>query len=434
MSKKTVRIAVLVLLGVLLAILPGLVGCGEGVSQKEYDALAAELAATREQVTGLQAQYDALAAELAAAQQQVASLQAQLDIPVFQGLALVSLEDGVYHLSWIAATDNDTGQASIRYDVFESEQPGVENYDFPNPVASIVGATSIGVSGLDVTSPHYFIVRAVDRDGTSDQNTIEQTDRALHLTGAPNFRDLGGYINSDGKQIKWGLIYRSDDLTKLTDDDMARVNDLGLKRIVDLRHDKDIQRDGYDRTYAGNEAMYDLVPFNYGDPYLLEMEEAFQLTWDLRQVDFPNWYINVLEANKDGIREVFERYADPAQYPMLVHCSQGKDRAGVISALLLSLLHVPKTTIIEDYMLTSELVDIPKKIRDMQGYLELFADIVPEGVTVVDWMPLLSCVPDSMKNLLDYIDTEYNGVEGFLESIGITSGQQQAIRDVLLKD
>ena len=55
-------------------------------------------------------------------------------------------------------------------------------------------------------------------------------------------------------------------------------------------------------------------------------------------------------------------------------------------------------------------------------------------MTVVDWMPMLGCVQHSMNNLLDYIDTEYNGVEGFLESIGITSSQQQAIRDVLLKD
>jgi hypothetical protein len=152
MNKKTVRIVALVLLGVLLATLPGLVGCGKGVSQKDYDAVAAELAATQEQVT---------------------SLQAQLDIPVFQGLALASLEDSICHLSWIAATDNDTEQASIRYDVFDSEKPGVENYDFSNPVASIVGATHIDVSGLDATTPQYFIVRAVDQDGTSDQNTIE---------------------------------------------------------------------------------------------------------------------------------------------------------------------------------------------------------------------------------------------------------------------
>ena len=412
MSKKLIRIVALVLLGVLLATLPGLVGCGKGVSQKDYDALAAELTA---------------------AQQQVTSLQAQLDIPVFQGLALASLEDSICHLSWIAATDNDTEQASIKYDVFQSQKPGIENYDFSNPISFIVGATSIDVSGLDATTPQYFIVQAVDQDGTSDQNTIEQADRALYLSGAPNFRDFGGYINSEGTQVNWGLIYRSDHLAKLTDDDMARVNNLGLNRIMDLRQESERQRDP-DKTYAGNEAIYDLLPYAYGDPYLMSAEVPIELAWDVRLVDFSNWYINTLEANKDGIKEAFERYADPSQYPILVHCTAGKDRAGVTAALLLLLLDVPETTIVEDYMLTSELVDIQKKMDDMEGYLEGFASIVPAGVTVVDWMPMLGCVQHSMNNLLDYIDTEYNGVEGFLESIGITSSQQQAIRDVLLKD
>jgi protein-tyrosine phosphatase len=214
---------------------------------------------------------------------------------------------------------------------------------------------------------------------------------------------------------------------------MARVNNLGLNRIMDLRQESERQRDP-DKTYAGNEAIYDLLPYAYGDPYLMTAEVPIELAWDVRLVDFSNWYINILEANKDGIEEAFERYADPSQYPILVHCTAGKDRAGVTAALLLLLLDVPETTIVEDYMLTSELVDIQKKMDDMEGYLELFASIVPAGVTVVDWMPMLGCVQHSMENLLDYIDMEYNGVEGFLESIGITSSQQQAIRDVLLKD
>lgn len=424
--RNRIKLVMMVTLSLVLLTAGVLGGCAEGVSQENYDAVVAELAATQEQVTSLEA-------ELAAAQELLTSLQAQLDIPVFQGLASASLEDGIYHLSWTAATDNDTEQASIRYDVFETENPGIENYDFLNPISSIVGATSIDITSLDTTTRHYFIVQAVDQDGTSDQNTIEQADHALYLSGAPNFRDFGGYINSEGKQVNWGLIYRSDHLAKLTDDDMAMVNNLGLNRIMDLRQESERQRDP-DKTYSGNEAIYDLLPYAYGDPYLMSAEVPIELAWDVRLVDFPTWYINILEENKEPIKEAFEHYADPSQYPILVHCTAGKDRAGVTAALLLLLLDVPETTIVEDYMLTSELVDIQQEMDNMEGYLETFAAIVPEGVTIVDWMPMLSCVQDSMENLLDYIDTEYSGVDGFLESIGITSSQQQAIKDMLLKD
>jgi len=126
--------------------------------------------------------------------------------------------------------------------------------------------------------------------------------------------------------------------------------------------------------------------------------------------------------------------ADRTQYPLLFHCTQGKDRAGVISALVLMLLEVPDEVIVEDYMLTCELTasDIEARMQGLEIGLEAFSEIVPSGVTAEGWRPMLSCLRDSMENLIRHIETAYGGIEGFLGSIGITPEEQQTIRENLL--
>jgi protein-tyrosine phosphatase len=365
------------------------------------------------------------------------AIQAQTEsvTPAFAGLASVRLENDVFYLSWTVSVDDATDPSRLRYDVFASEIPGVENYDFRNPIASATGVVSVGIAGLDPTKRHYFIVRACDEDENCDQNTIERADRVLHLTGDPNFRDFGGYINSDGQQVAWGLLYRSGKLSKLTDNDVVVVNTLGLNRIFDLRNEHEILEDP-DRIYEDYEEKYDALPFLFlldkGLEAIADPVELVQL--DPRTIDFSNMYTHTMEANKENIKKVFERLTDSCQYPILEHCTAGKDRAGITAALVLLLLGVPKQTIVEDFALTCELTNVAAFARALGQLLEAFADIVPAGVTVEDWMPLIGCPTEAMVNLLAHIDTEYGGIEGFLTSIGITLCQQQAIRDILLKD
>jgi protein-tyrosine phosphatase len=358
--------------------------------------------------------------------------------PVFGGLDSVALENGVYHLSWDSAVDDETEVAAITYQVFEAGKSGLDEYDLASPIASLAGNTFIDISDLDTSIFHYFLVRACDEAGNCSDIAIEQALRSMGLEGAPNCRDIGGYVSSNGEQVKWGMFYRSDDLVGLTDGDMVKFEMLSLNRIIDFRQDSEFERDGYDETYEGNESIYDMLPFSYGDPYILSVELPDQLgaelAWDVRLVDYPNWYVNILEQNKDEIKQVFERFADPVQYPLLIHCSQGKDRAGVVSALVLLLLNVPESTILEDYMLTCELVDIEAKMMRLEMGLKMLSDIVPEGVTADDWRPMLGCLENTMVNLIDHIEAKYGGVEGVLESIGIMQDRQEIVREILLAD
>ena len=265
----------------------------------------------------------------------------------------------------------------------------------------------------------------------ADTNSDQQS-RVVQLTGAANFRDFGGYANSDGRQVKLGMLYRSDELTRLTQEDVPKMNSLGLNRIIDLRQKLEIQRTGFDTIYTENETKYDFRHFVYGDPYLMEAQVSIELAWDMKQVDFPSLYVNILEQNREGITQVFERFTDPSQYPVLVHCNQGKDRAGVISALVLLFLEIPEATVLDDYMLTSQLVDTERKLIEMQEYMQEFSGDLPHGTTADDWRPMLSCLPEAMENLFGHIEIEYNGVTNFLNSVGIDSEKQETIRNILL--
>lgn len=378
---------------------------------------------------------------LACGGEKEASPQPQVNQPpVFGGLASVTLEDGSYRLLWSAASDDATAPGSITYRVFSGDLPSFAAVDFSVPLLTVTGSTSAAIPGFDPAERRYFIVRACDEQGACDQNPLLQTSRTFALSTAPNLRDLGGYVNAQGRQIQWNRIFRSGELSDLGDTELAIVRGLGLKRFIDLRERLEIDRDGADRTFPGNEEIYDLLEFNVGDPYLVSApvdpaNPLSQLLWDVRRVDYPNWYVNILESNKEGIRQAFERFADPGQYPILFHCTQGKDRAGVLSALLLLLLEVPEDTIIEDYRLTCELTasDIEKKL-DLIGSILPNLSAAPPGITVEDWRPMLSCHEEAMENLIRYVGSRYGGIEGFLESIGITSAQQEAIRTVLLTE
>ncbi|MBM4462275.1 MAG: hypothetical protein FJ012_02920 [Chloroflexi bacterium] len=365
--------------------------------------------------------------------------------PTFDGLASVTFttSDNVYHLSWLAATDDHTPQSEITYRIFASTAPEVSSYDFSTSIASTVGATSLDITGLDSPQRYFFIVRAVDEQGLSDGNIRQQATRSLYLQNATNFRDLGGYTSKWGIQVKWGRIYRSNNLVTLTDDDLARVNSLGWHRMVDMRLDYDISRDGgMDRTYAGSETKYDMLPFNYGDPYLKSLvppgppiPATWPLSWDLSQVDWDNWYINIMEQNREGIKDIFDRFTDPSQYPIVLHCTQGKDRAGVVSALLLSLLDVPKATIVQDYMLTHDytLADINAKLGQIETMMSAFPSMFPPEVTLADWQKMVDCYQPAMENLLSYLDTQYGGVGGFLSQIGVDEIEQLEIMSLNLE-
>jgi protein-tyrosine phosphatase len=177
-------------------------------------------------------------------------------------------------------------------------------------------------------------------------------DRHIPLEGQPNFRDLGGYAAGDGRRIKWGVVYRSGELSQLSDNDMGKLGDLGIRSVVDLRSPEEVSARGEGRLPPGARVL----------PMPIASSDMFaKLIPMFLKGDFSKVPPDLLDKiNRILVRQFTEQYAgllralsDPANRPLVFHCTQGKDRAGFGAAMVLSALGVPWETVIEDYLLSN---------------------------------------------------------------------------------
>ncbi len=179
--------------------------------------------------------------------------------------------------------------------------------------------------------------------------------RHIELEGAHNFRDLGGYATEDGHKVRWGMFYRSDSLAKLTDADLAKLHELGIKLVCDFRSAEE-KAEEPDRLPAdGPPAVAELPIFDESFSPSAFREKITSGTLgdtDLRQM--------LIEGNRQFATRyapqyaaMLERLEQPSQLPALVHCTAGKDRTGFAAAVVLRTLGVPEETVYEDFLLTN---------------------------------------------------------------------------------
>ncbi|KUM74223.1 tyrosine-protein phosphatase [Streptomyces curacoi] len=174
-------------------------------------------------------------------------------------------------------------------------------------------------------------------------------DRHIRFEALHNFRDLGGWTTAEGHRVRPGRLYRTDSLGKLTQDtpDWSRFLSLGIRTVIDLRYPWEIEGQGRvpdHPSFTYHNLSIEHRPYNQAalapdvelGPYLAE---------------------RYLEMARDGTREIrgaLELVAKAAESdtPLAFHCASGKDRTGLLAALVLGLLRVPEATIIEDFTLT----------------------------------------------------------------------------------
>jgi protein-tyrosine phosphatase len=164
-----------------------------------------------------------------------------------------------------------------------------------------------------------------------------------------NFRDLGGYHAHDGRTVRWGVLYRSDSLGKLDGDDWDRFLALGVRTVIDLRYPWEISARGR-------------VPDSDGLAYVnLSVEHR---PYDQAEIDpevDPWRYLadRYAEVALDGVKELGQalEVIARADGPLVFHCASGKDRTGLLAALVLSLLGISEDQIGEDFALTELATD-----------------------------------------------------------------------------
>ena len=221
-------------------------------------------------------------------------------------------------------------------------------------VGSGKGTDSISVTDLDAAPRWYF--RLQPDSGTP----LVVADRSLHLASAPNFRDVGGYRTSNGKWVRMGVAYRGDALDKLTADENATLQTLGIKVICDLRTDAERAK-APDVVVPGTTVVIDNVAGTESAEEAAATEQLIRdalAAGDAETVkdEFAEIQVDLVTADaaQAAFGSVLHRLSDPANLPTVIHCTAGKDRTGWSTAALLTALGVPRDTVAADYLLSNE--------------------------------------------------------------------------------
>ncbi len=253
-----------------------------------------------------------------------------------------------------------------------------------------------------------------------------QMPRALALEGSWNVRDLGGYLTTDGRRVRYGCLYRGGALGGLTADDHQRLGALGLRAVCDLRSTQEVTAEP-DHLPPG--VRYQHVP-------LMTLEENSsqrirRLIVDPRalQTALPESYVMFLRDSPRVFGAVILHAADANALPLLFHCTAGKDRTGLTAALILLALGVPEDVVIADYTLSNHAYPYYSRyVTKMTRRLMLF------GLRLRDLRPLLVADAATLRHALDWLKSDYGSVEAYLrDCAGVDDAALARLRATLLE-
>lgn len=245
------------------------------------------------------------------------------------------------------------------------------------------------------------------------------SDRWIRLDGPLNFRDLGGYRVTRGT-VRTGMLFRSDGLDTLTPTDLDLIRDrLGIRRVIDLRSTTELVGVGM--------GLLDRSGIEHHHVPIFDQTQSMLGESSLRIGDM---YRTMLTAGAPRFVAGLALIAD-SDAPTVFHCMAGKDRTGLLAALLLSLLGVSDDDVCTDYALSSEIVPglrsrLLERIRAGASdehrpfrHLEGRDDLVNE---------ILSARPATIRVVLDELRDRHGGVEGWLRSEGLADDHVERLR------
>lgn len=268
-----------------------------------------------------------------------------------------------------------------------------------------------------------------------DSLSISEPGSSLGIASIPNLRDLGGYETNDGTTVVRGLVFRSNQLSPISAQDMEKFAELGLKNDYDLR------------TEGERTPLPDQLPPDVNNVWLNVLKDASgtapaNLLALLQNPEEGNKALGdgkieaifiqsyrdfvSLPSAKTAYNELFTSLADQNKLPALFHCTTGKDRTGWAAAAFLTLLDVPKETVMKDYLRSNDYI--------LPLYKEVIDSYVAGGGEPSIPQAIFGVKEEYLKASFDEMETNYGTIENyFTEGLGIDATIQEKLRDLYLE-
>ncbi|HEY4203078.1 MAG TPA: tyrosine-protein phosphatase [Devosiaceae bacterium] len=238
-------------------------------------------------------------------------------------------------------------------------------------------------------------------------------ERHIPLAGTYNIRDLGGYALASGGETQWRRMLRADGLHEMTPASMDALVKMGVRTIIDLRGDHETVPDPNPFAEHDGVRYHNIALFDEMAPIAVD-DDGF---------DMGARYARALDRCGPRIAQVVRTIAKAGDGSVLFHCTAGKDRTGVVSALVLTAAGVPRETVVADYALTAEIArGLLQKLRERA----IARGAAPERVDRV-----LASDAKTMEAMLDHLEGRHEGLAAYFTAIGVSEETLATLRQRL---